>query len=89
MGQGAHLLNPRNMSGDILDGDRILNGEAMALALHSCLVNKHTSIGGKTWSKQWLDVSSLPYVRQAELTSERETDVVIKHDNLSYRPWIL
>jgi len=36
------------MSGDILNGDRVLYGEAMALAFHSGLVDQHASISRKT-----------------------------------------
>ena len=46
--QRAHLLNSRDMSCDILDSDRILYREAMALALHPCLVDEHASIGRET-----------------------------------------
>jgi hypothetical protein len=62
MNHGTHLLNPRNMSGDVLDCDRILYGEAMALAFHPCLVDKNTSIGSETWSGRWLVASSRFYV---------------------------
>ena len=46
--QRAHLLNSRDMSCDILDSDWILHREAMALALHPCLVDEHASVGRET-----------------------------------------
>jgi hypothetical protein len=36
------------MSGDILNSDRILYGEAMALAFNPRLVDQHASVGRKT-----------------------------------------
>jgi hypothetical protein len=36
------------MSGDILNSDRVLYGETMALAFYSRLVDQHASVGRKT-----------------------------------------
>ena len=41
------LLDASNMAGDVLDGDGVLDAEAVALALHARLVNEDARIGGE------------------------------------------
>ena len=45
---GGYLLNACDMSSNILDSNGIFYCEAVALALHSCLVNQYASVSGKT-----------------------------------------
>lgn len=81
------------MSRDILDRDWVLYREAMALTLHPCLVDEHASIGGETYDWKSITTSRLPRVHRLrpspELTGKGETNVIVEHDDLSYRSWVL
>ena len=43
-----HLLNARNMSGNIFNGNGVLDGKPMALAFYPSLVDKHSTVGCET-----------------------------------------
>jgi hypothetical protein len=44
----AHLLDPRDVLGDVLDADRVLHRQSMTLALHAGFVNEDSSVGSET-----------------------------------------
>ena len=44
------LLDSGDVASDVVDGDGVLNVQAVALALHSGLVNQHTRIRSKPWA---------------------------------------
>jgi hypothetical protein len=46
--QDTRLLNSSNMSRNILNGGRILDGKAMTLALYSRFINQYSTICGQT-----------------------------------------
>ena len=74
------------MARDVLYGDGILNGEAMALALYPSLVNQDATIGRQTcdqWSGMIADGSVLGQ------TSKCKADVVVQHDRLAHSARIL
>ena len=78
------------MSCDILDSDWILYREAVALALHPCLVDEHASIGRETYEES-ITSCFLGALTKTEpgLTGKGETNVIVEHDDLSYRSWVL
>lgn len=47
---GVLLLDARNVLGNVLDGDGVLDSEAVGLALDARLVDQDTAVGGETWT---------------------------------------
>jgi hypothetical protein len=72
------------MSGDVFDGDRILDSEAMALAFHPGLVDQDSSVGGQAYGLvDWVRNETSWQARRAR-TSKSKADVIIQHDHFSY-----
>jgi len=44
-----HLLNARDMSGNVFDGDGVFDSKPVALAFYPSLVDEHSTIGRETW----------------------------------------
>ena len=68
-----NLLKIGNESSDVLNSDRVLNGELIALTLDSSALNEHSGIGGET-GKSHRDV----IVEHANLA---HGSVVLEHGN--------
>ena len=45
------------LPGDVLQGDGVLHGELVRLALHSRLLDQHTRVSCQAWEKQSLGES--------------------------------
>lgn len=85
------LLVRADVAGDKLDADRVLHCQAMALALDSRLVDDDPPVGVEAWTdaQHQRGPFSRSDAARGELTSERETDVIVEHRNLSDRARIL
>ena len=44
-----HLLDTRNMSSNVFNGNRVFDGQSVALAFYPSLVDEHSTIGCETW----------------------------------------
>ncbi len=74
------------MSRDIFDRDRVLHGQAMALALYARLVDQDTTVRGEAC----MAFCTCLQVAQAKTrTSEGKADVVVQHGDLANCPRIL
>ena len=47
-----HLLNPRDMSSNVFNGNGVFDGKTVALTFYSGLVDEHSAIGCKTCGVQ-------------------------------------
>jgi hypothetical protein len=82
----TYLLDTGDVAGDVFNGDRVLHGEAMALALYPGLVNQHAAVRSQTFVIQ---ISSTSLAPRRERTGEGKADVIVQHHGLANRTGIL
>lgn len=81
------LLDAGNVAGDVLDGDGVLDCQAVRLALDARAVNQDAGVGGQAWGR----ARSAGQLRSAheqgggrdDATGETEADVVVEHGRLA------
>jgi hypothetical protein len=77
-----HLLNTRDVSSNIFNGDGVFDGKTVALAFYSGPVDKDPAIGCESCGFKSL-ISSLNKWDMPIPTGKSKTNVIIEHDNFA------
>ena len=81
-GRSTNLLNPSNISSDVFHCNRVFNCQTVALALYSCLVDEHSSIGGESYELA-INMCTVENGPRVFRTCKCKTDVIVEHCNFS------
>lgn len=91
----THLLHARNVLGNVLDADRVLDRKAVGLALDARLVDQNPAVRSEAWQamEQQHSVSISP-ARLARVgpnppTRKRHADMVVEQRDLAHSTRVL